>query len=93
MYITNACEHELSGRVRTMRDFWCVQWHEFSVSGRRAVNVLNISTCIYLVGCKHQANEGVCCIGGRGCVLCHFIEPVTFARCAFIFPLRAVGGY
>ena len=34
-------------------------------------------------------------IGGRGCVLCQFIEPVTFARCAFIFALRniALCGY
>ena len=26
-------------------------------------------------------------IGGRGCVLCQFIESVTFARCPFIFAL------
>ena len=34
-------------------------------------------------------------IGGRDCVLCQFIEPVTFARCTFIFALRniALGGY
>ena len=34
-------------------------------------------------------------IGGRSCVLCQFIEPVTFARCAFIFALRniALGRY
>ena len=34
-------------------------------------------------------------IGGHGCVLCKFIEPVTFVRCAFIFALRniALGGY
>ena len=34
-------------------------------------------------------------IGGRNCVLCQFIEPVTFERCAFIFALRniALGGY
>ena len=34
-------------------------------------------------------------IGGRGCILLQFIEPVTFARCAFIFALRniALGGY
>ena len=33
--------------------------------------------------------------GGRGCVLWQFIEPVTFARCTFIFALRniALGGY
>ena len=48
-----------------------------------------------LVGCKHRASKGVFCIGGRGCVLCQFIEPVTFARCAFIFALRNItlGGY
>ena len=47
-----------------------------------------------LVGCKHWANEGVFYIRGRGFV-CLIIEPVTFARCAFIFALRniALGGY
>ena len=30
----------------------------------------------YLVGCKHRASEGVFYIGGFGCVLCLFIEPV-----------------
>ena len=49
-----------------------------------------------LVGCKHRASEGVFYIhvGGRGFV-CQVIEPVTFARCAFIFALRniALGGY
>ena len=29
-------------------------------------------------------------IGGRDCVLCQFIEPATFARCAFIFALRNI---
>ena len=38
---------------------------------------------IKLVGCKHRASEGVFYIGGRGFV-CQIIEPVTFARCAFI---------
>ena len=48
-----------------------------------------------IIGCKHRASEGVFYIGGRGCVLCQFIEPITFARCAFIFGLRniALGGY
>ena len=34
-------------------------------------------------------------IDGHGCVLYQFIEPVTFARCAFIFALcnNALGGY
>ena len=41
-----------------------------------------------LVGCKHRASEGVFYIGG--CVLCQFIEPVTFARCVFIFALRNI---
>ena len=44
----------------------------------------------YIVGCKHRASEGVFYIGGRGCVLCQFIEAVTFARCAFIFALRNI---
>ena len=51
-------------------------------------------TSYILVGCKHRASEGVFYIGGRGFV-CQIIEPVTFARCAFIFALRniALGGY
>ena len=36
-----------------------------------------------LVGCKHRASEGVFYKGGRGFVG-QIIEPVTFARCAFI---------
>ena len=44
----------------------------------------------YLVGCKHRASEGVFYIGGRSCVLCEFIELVTFAHCAFIFALRNI---
>ena len=41
-----------------------------------------------------SASEGEFYIGGLGFV-CQFIEPVTFARCAFIFALRniALGGY
>ena len=47
-----------------------------------------------IVRCKHRVSEGVFYIGGRGFV-CQIIEPVTFARCAFIFALRniALGGY
>ena len=50
---------------------------------------------LILVGCKHRASEGVFYIGGRGCVLCQIIEPVTFAHCTFIFALRniALGGF
>ena len=34
-------------------------------------------------------------IGGRGFVLCQFIDSVTFARCAFIFAIQNItlGGY
>ena len=48
-----------------------------------------------LVGCKHWASEGMFYIGSHGCVLCQFMELVTFARCAFVFALRniALGGY
>ena len=55
----------------------------------------NFVTHNKLVGCKYRASEGVFYIGGRGCVLCQFIEPVTFARCAFIFALWniALGRY
>ena len=45
---------------------------------------------LLLVGCKHRVSEGVFYIGGCDCVLCQFIEPVTFARCAFIFALRNI---
>ena len=40
-------------------------------------------------------SEGVFYIDSRGCVLYQFIDPVTFARCAFIFALCniALGGY
>ena len=49
--------------------------------------------CI-LVGCKHRASEVLLYIGGRGLVS-QIIEPVTFARCAFIIALRniALDGY
>ena len=42
---------------------------------------------------QHRASEGEFHIGDF--VLCQFIEPVTFARCAFIFTLRniALGRY
>ena len=57
-------------------------------------NVLYITSKYILVGCKHRASEGVFYICGRGFV-CQIIEPVTFARCAFIFALCniALGGY
>ena len=47
-----------------------------------------------LVGCKHRASEVLLYIGGRGLVS-QIIEPVTFARCAFIIALRniALDGY
>ena len=45
--------------------------------------------------CSIITSEGVFYIDGHGCVLYQFIEPVTFARCAFIFALCniALGGY
>ena len=48
----------------------------------------------YIVGCKHRASEVLLHIGGRGLVS-QIIEPVTFARCAFIIALRniALDGY
>ena len=48
----------------------------------------------YIVGCKHRASEVLLYIGGRGLVS-QIIEPVTFARCAFIIALRniALDGY
>ena len=43
---------------------------------------------------KHRASEVLLYIGGRGLVS-QIIEPVTFARCAFIIALRniALDGY
>ena len=60
-----------------------------TVRERANLYVFLIYCVLYiLVGCKHRASEGVFYIGGRGCVWCQFIEPVTFA-------LRniALGGY
>ena len=37
---------------------------------------------------QYWVSEGEFCIGGCGCVLCQFIEPVTFVRCTFIFALH-----
>ena len=50
---------------------------------------LRLAPIIYI-----YTREGVFYIGGRGFV-CQIIEPVTFARCAFIFALCniALGGY
>ena len=49
---------------------------------------------IIVVGCKHPASEVLLYIGGHGLVS-QIIEPVTFARCAFIIALRniALDGY
>ena len=44
---------------------------------------------IIIVGYKHWAGEGVFYLRGRGFV-CQIVEPVTFARCTFLF---ALGGY
>ena len=56
--------------------------------------LLHVYITILLVGCKHRASEGLFYIRGREFV-CQIIEPVTFARCAFIFALRniALGVY
>ena len=76
------------------RTFTCMYVRTYAQYGtqysRTLIRVLStviwysISICIVLVGCKHRASEGVFYIGGRGFV-CQIIEPVTFARCAFIF--------
>ena len=61
-------------------------------------NYITLSSNYNIVGCKHRASEGVFegvfYIGGRRFV-CQIIEPVTLARCAFIFALWniALGGY
>ena len=54
-----------------------------------------VSVCVCLSVCVCVCvHEDVFYIGGRRFV-CQIIEPVTFARCAFIFALRniALGGY
>ena len=58
-------------------------------------SLFNIIIQLILVGCKHRGSIGMFYIGGRLCVLCQFIEPVTFVHCAFIFALQniALGGY
>ena len=55
---------------------------------------LQLINVIKLVGCKHRASKVLLYIGGRGLVS-QIIEPVTFARCAFINALRniALDGY
>ena len=62
--------------------------------GWRQYSIIQLTMYI-LVGYKHRASEGVFYIGSRGCVLCQFIESVTFARCTFIFALQNIilGGY
>ena len=58
------------------------------------LNRLESSLRSQLVGCKHRASEVLLHIGGRGLVS-QIIEPVTFARCAFIIALWniALDGY
>ena len=53
-----------------------------------------LASLAIIVGCKHRASEVLLYIGGRGLVS-QIIEPVTFARCAFIIALRniALDGY
>ena len=48
----------------------------------RSSLLIESTDSMILVGCKHPESEGVFYIGGRD--LCQIIEPVTFARCAFI---------
>ena len=57
--------------------------------------VRNVIITYEYIGCKHRASEGMFYIGGRGCVLCQFIESVMFACCVFIFALQniALSGY
>ena len=64
------------------------------------MNIKKMPSCVYNAvcaheyGCKHRASEVLLYIGGRGLVS-QIIEPVTFARCAFIIALRniALDGY
>ena len=72
---------------------------KYCVNGASRSSLLIESTdsmiyIIILVGCKHRASEVLLYIGGRGLVS-QIIEPVTFARCAFIIALRniALDGY
>ena len=63
--------------------------------GENGVTVLIFIITSRMQASGEQRRVGVFYIGGHGCVLCQFIEPVTFARCTFIFALRniALGGY
>ena len=68
--------------------------HYVNCEGSELSSEVNRNSLYILVGCKHRENEGVFYKGGRDCVLCQFIEPVTFAHCVFIFALQniALGG-
>ena len=61
---------------------------------REKIILIHNFTIIIIVGCKHRASVVLLYIGGRGLVS-QIIEPVTFARCAFIIALRniALDGY
>ena len=56
---------------------------------RKLASLAIIQAYNYIVGCKHRASEVLLYIGGRGLVS-QIIEPVTFARCAFIIALRNI---
>ena len=59
----------------------------------QCVQCLYSTTTIIIIN-KHRASEVLLYIGGHGLVS-QIIEPVTFARCAFIIALRniALDGY
>ena len=42
-------------------------------------NVLYCTVLLFIIF-RYRASEGVFYIGGHGCVLCQFIEPVMFVR-------------
>ena len=66
----------------------------YSIRGYQQYQRTVVHYVYVLVGCKHRSSEVLLYIGGRGLVS-QIIEPVTFARCAFIIALRniALNGY
>ena len=73
--------------IRINRDYVVVSVRINAHGVTKRAWAFNCETTVY-------TREGVFYIGGRGFV-CQIIEPVTFARCAFIFALCniALGGY
>ena len=53
-------------------------------TSRSSLLIESTDSMIHIVGCKHQASEGVIYIGGCGCVLCQFIEQVMYLNIVYL---------